>query len=124
MKRITTLAGAAIMASLTLGATPASAQGEDLDPAAVAAATRYALPHAFEGYMTRCFDSLDGDGYAITNADRLRAKFSEGADAAWPGAKLLMTEMAEEEAGNMGSVFDMMDDVRSRKLASAGKVIR
>jgi len=110
MKRITKLASAALISGAVMTASPASAQIDDLDPAAVAAATRYALPLAFDGFMTRCFDRLDGDGYAATNADRLRAKFSEGADAAWPGARALIVEMASEEAGDMSEVFDMLGD--------------
>ncbi|WP_299192651.1 hypothetical protein [uncultured Erythrobacter sp.] len=110
MKQLTTFAGAALMAGAAFGAAPASAQVEDLDPAAVAAATRYALPLAFEGFMTRCFDRLDNDGYAVTNAETLRAKFSDGADAAWPGARTLIVQMASEEADNMTDVFNMLDD--------------
>lgn len=110
MKHLTTFAGAALLAGVAFGAAPASAQVEDLDPAAVAAATRYALPLAFEGFMTRCFDRLDNEGYAVTNAEGLRAKFSDGADAAWPGARSLIIEMASEEADNMTDIFEMLDD--------------
>ncbi len=95
-------------------AAPASAQDDDLDPAAVAAAVRYGLPLAFEGYMTRCFEALDGEGYAVTNAPRLRTKFSEGADAAWPGARQLLLQAAQEEAGQMGDLIGDLDDVELR----------
>ena len=110
MKRITKLAATALASATMFAATPVTAQPSDLDPAAVAAAVRYSLPMAFDGYMTRCFDSLAPDGYAITNADALRAKFADGNEASWPGAKALMMDMAREEAGDMTAVFELMDD--------------
>lgn len=110
MKRISKLAALGVACAGLIAGSPAQAQMSDLDPAAVSAATRYALPHAFDGYMSRCFDSLSGDGYAITNADALRAKFADGAAAAWPGAKALMMDMAREEAGEMSALLEMMDD--------------
>ncbi|MFU7528631.1 hypothetical protein [Qipengyuania sp. ASV99] len=89
---------------------PAAAQPADLDPAAVAAAVRYSLPAAFEGYMTRCFEALEPDGYANTNAAEMRTKFGDGAAAAWPGARQLIVQIAEEEAGGSAALFASMDD--------------
>lgn len=111
MKRIANVVSASFVAASLLAANPASAQAdEDLDPAAVVAAVRYGLPFAFEGYMTSCFEILNSNGFAITNAPRLREKFVDGADAAWPGAKLLMMQFAEDEADEFGGLVDTLDD--------------
>jgi hypothetical protein len=114
MKSLVRLASLAALSGAVMTAAPASAQDDDLDPAAVAAAVRYGLPQAFEGYMTRCFETLDGEGYAVTNAPRLRTKFSDGADAAWPGARQFLMQIAQEEAGQMGDLIGDLDDVELR----------
>ena len=110
MNRISKLATLGLASAALVVGSPAQAQVSDLDPAEVSAATRYALPHAFDGFMTSCFDSLAPDGYAVTNADRLRVKFADGAEASWPGAKDLMMSMAREEAGEMSTLLEMMED--------------
>ena len=110
MKIIPSVIGAAL-AGLALGVSaPAAAQAEDLDPAMVAAASRYALPVAFEGYLSACNTKLARDGYINTNSSRIHAKFAEGSDAAWPSAKAAMLQMASKEAGDMTAMFEMMGD--------------
>ena len=103
------LIGAAIIAA-TMGATPAAAQVDNLDPDSVASAVRYSLPLAFKGYVSRCSSTLDANGFALSNAPRLNAKFSEGVDAAWPGARSLIMQVAKEQAGDMSALFDVMGD--------------
>jgi hypothetical protein len=104
-----------LSAGLILGAafsaSSAMAQMENLDPAAVTAATRYSLPLLFDGYLTRCSGTLDPAGYANSNARKLRAKFSQGAADAWPAARTLVLEMAEgEAAGSTDLIGNMPDD--------------
>ena len=102
--------GAALMSAALLGTTPAAAQPNELDPVAVAAAARYALPIAFDGFMRRCSANLLPDGYAKSNASQLRAKFADGSDAAWPAAKAAMLQMTAEDTGDMAAMFEMMGD--------------
>ncbi len=109
MKRIPFAALAAPLALLS-AVTPAAAQDRELDPEAVQAAARYALPLAFDGYVTRCSAELDPSGYVASNTDNLSAKFSDGAGESWPAAKVLMMNIAREEAGEMTAIFDMLDD--------------
>ncbi|AWW74795.1 hypothetical protein CD351_10205 [Erythrobacter sp. KY5] len=115
MKNIKTSAKLAVatgMAFATISAAPAAAQPSDLDPAAVAAASRYALPIAFDSFVTKCSTSLDRRGYALSNSERLMAKFSDGIDEAWPAAKDAMILMASGNADTreMTAVFAMLGD--------------
>lgn len=108
----TKLAFVSLAAAATLSASHATAQPSNLDPAAVAAASRYALPIAFDSFVTRCSASLDQGGYALRNSDRLMAKFSDGMDDAWPAAKDAMIMMAsgDEDAREMTAVVAMLGD--------------
>ncbi|MEP3420731.1 MAG: hypothetical protein ABJN35_03285 [Erythrobacter sp.] len=110
MKRIAVQASAIAMGMAVLAATPVAAQPHDLDPVAATAAARYALPSAFEGYVAQCSASLSPDGYTLTNASSVSAKFTDGADDSWPAAKVLMMEIIREEAGDMVSMLELMDD--------------
>ncbi len=111
MRNTKNVAIVALGAASLFAASPASAQTEEeVNPAAVAAAVRYGLPFAFDGYMTRCFETLSPDGFAVSNAQRLREKFSDGSDAAWPGARLLMMQFAEEETNEFSGLVGTLDD--------------
>lgn len=111
MKNVRKMASTVIVAASLLFAAPASAQSEDeIDPAAVSAAVRYALPLAFEGYMTACFETLDAGGFVTMNAPALRAKFTDGAEASWPGAREFMVQVAQEEGAFEGTVEEISDD--------------
>lgn len=115
MKNITKLVSSAILGAAILFAAPASAQKEEqIDPAAAAAAMRYVLPLAFEGYMTACFETLDEDGFVISNAPALREKFTNGAEASWPGAREFLMQVARERGGFDGS-FDGIEDDELRQ---------
>ncbi|MHA7818370.1 MAG: hypothetical protein ACX930_01855 [Erythrobacter sp.] len=110
MKNISKVTCTVVASMAVLGATPAFAQPDDLDPVAVAAAARYALPIAFDGFMRRCSASLLPDGYAKSNAGMIRAKFADGSDAAWPAAKAAMIQMSAAEGGEMSAMVEMMGD--------------
>ncbi|BDI61169.1 hypothetical protein [Qipengyuania nanhaisediminis] len=111
MTRFTTLAAVALGSAALLVSVPASAQGaRDLDPVAVASATRYALPHAFEGYLDRCTSRLDPNGFALSNSERLRDKFADGSEAGWPGAKALLIGLATQEDDGASDMIAMLDD--------------
>lgn len=86
--------------------TVAQAEKRDIpDPAAVASAARYAMPHVVSGIRTSCAPSLAPDGYLMANGDELVAKFADGSEAAWPGAKALLLEMASDDGENEGAQF-------------------
>lgn len=121
MKRITSLFGTALAGAALMGSAPSMAQpaGLDLDPAQVAAASRYALPIAFDGYMRKCQTNLAASGYARTNARSLRAKFAAGSNAAWPAAKSALVAMASKDGGDMTAVFEMMGDEALRPFVDA-----
>ena len=108
-----------LASAVVLGASPAAAQNEELDPAMVTAASRYALPIAFEGYLSACNTTLASEGYARANASRLHAKFSEGSDAAWPGAKVAMLKLAGDDAGDMSAMLEMMGDEALRPFVDS-----
>jgi hypothetical protein len=116
MKEYRNWMGAGLVSAMLLAATPAQAQPQmqDLDPEAVAAAARYALPMAFEGYLQACTAGLDKRGYAISNTPALRAKFSEGSDEAWPAARAALLQMASGEAGEMSSILAGLGDAELR----------
>lgn len=112
MKRIITASIAGITSIALLGAAPVSAQPSGLDPETVTAASRYALPIAFDSFVTRCSAELDPAGFTLSNSDAIMAKFSEGNDDAWPQAKQALMGLASEggDAGPMAAIFDTMDD--------------
>lgn len=91
MKRALSLC---LFASLLAIAPAANAKTPDLDPAQVEAATRYALPHMFTGYIAGCRPHLQKNGYVLRNADRLSTKFTTGSAGYWPKAKLALMQLA------------------------------
>ena len=113
--------GASAAAVALLGASPAMAQPSNLDPAAITAAARYALPIAFDSFVTSCSANLAPGGYALSNSDRLMVKFSEGSDENWPAAKQAMIAMASEgdDADGMAAIFDVMGDEELRPFVDA-----
>lgn len=119
MKRIQFAMGTILSAAALTASAPAVAQVDDLDPAAVTAASRYALPMVFEGYLSRCNTALSPSGYALSNSSRLNAKFSEGSDAAWPAAKAAMLELMAEDAGDMSEMLGMLGDESLRPMVDA-----
>ncbi len=115
MMRLTKSALATALGTAALFAnSPATAQPADIDPQMVSAAARYALPVAFDGFVERCSARLDPAGYALTNRNAIRAKFADGVDEAWPEARQVLMQFGAEEAGDMGAVFEMLDDAELR----------
>jgi len=96
-------------------AAPLSAQA-DPTPEQVEAATRYALPHLFEGFRATCADTLSADGYLASEGDRLQTKFSDGADAYWPQAKTAMINLASQRAGEASSELVMFASLPDESL--------
>lgn len=96
-------------------AAPLSAQA-DPTPEQVEAATRYALPHLFEGFRATCADTLSADGYLASEGDRLQTKFSDGADAYWPQAKTAMINLASQRGGEPSSELDMFASLPDESL--------
>ena len=96
-------------------AAPLSAQA-DPTPEQVEAATRYALPHLFEGFRATCGDTLSADGYLATEGDRLQTKLSDGADAYWPRAKTAMINLASQRGGEASSELDMFASLPDESL--------
>lgn len=118
MKRSILSIKAGIAVSVMALANPAYAQEPELDPAAVAAATRFSLPLVFDGYLRRCSSVLEEDGYSLSNAPRLREKFADGAELAWPEARELMLKLAEEEQEGTSEVLDLLDDATLQTLVT------
>ena len=98
-----------------MAAAPLSAQA-DPTPEQVEAATRYALPHLFEGFRATCADTLSADGYLASEGDRLQTKFSDGADAYWPQAKTAMINLASQRGGEASSELDMFASLPDESL--------
>lgn len=101
------------LAALT--AAPLAAQDEP-SPQQIEAATRYALPHLFEGFRATCADTLSARGYVATQGDRLQTKFAQGADAYWPDAKAALIQMASQRSGGRASEFDVFADLPDENL--------
>lgn len=120
MKRTVTTASATLAIVGLMASGPVLAQPRDLDPTQVSAATRYALPLAFDGYVARCSGELDPAGYSLSNAARLRVKFAEDQDEAWPAAKQTLIALASEGDGaDMAGIFDLMGDAELRPFVDA-----
>jgi hypothetical protein len=103
---------------LALVAAPLSAQAEPT-PRQIEAATRYALPHLFEGFVATCSDTLASDGYVMAQGDRLGAKFAQGADDAWPEAKQALLKIATQRGGDDAdglAMFAQLPDENLRPL--------
>ena len=81
------------------------------DPAAIASAARYAMPHLVSGVRETCSPVLSPDGYLMRNGDALVAKFSQGSDAAWPAAKSFLIEtMAKDEDDESARYISLLPD--------------
>lgn len=98
-----------------MAAAPLSAQA-DPTPEQVEAATRYALPHLFEGFRATCADTLSADGYLASEGDRLQTKFSDGADDYWPQAKTAMVNLASQRGSEAASELDMFASLPDENL--------
>ena len=103
------LAAASLSLSLTVGAMPAQAQS-NADPEEIASAVRFGLPALFEGYRTRCSATLSPEGFVAQNAERLAAKFADGADARWPEAKGALLSLGTDEGLEPDLVAGMPDE--------------
>jgi hypothetical protein len=113
VKSILTVALAATLAAQ--GASLAAQTPKPLpSPEEVDAAVRYALPHLLRGYLIGCESHLAEDGFMMTNAARLDAKFSEGAAAYWPKAKNALASFASEEGDDVewsASLAELPDEL-------------
>lgn len=94
---------------LAFAAAPAQAQ-QELDPAQVESAVRFGLPALFEGYRATCAAELAPAGYVARNADRLAAKFAQGADAHWPEAKAALLTLGGDDGGMDPAMISGMPD--------------
>ena len=98
MKILTKIGLIAVLAAMMVSS-PVAAQSFAGDFEAISAATRFSLPHVFEGFMRCCSDDFDPRGYAVRNRDRLLAKFEYGSEENWPAArKLEEQELDRREA--------------------------
>lgn len=101
----------AAMASLSLMllAAPAQAQPEP-GGTGIQSAVRYGLPALFAGFRATCSAELADDGYVARNADRLAAKFAQGADAHWPAARETLFMLGQDEGMDREMLREMPDD--------------
>ena len=120
MKKAASFILTALAAAGMATSSPALAQDGDLDPAAVEAAARYALPYAFNAFVVRCGDELYGSTYALNNSDRLYAKFIEGNDEHWPLAKEALIQIVEGDGEeSLGPIFEVMGDAELRPFVNS-----
>lgn len=99
------------LASLALAffTMPANAQG-GTSSSEIEGAVRFGLPALFEGYRASCSAQLSPDGYVAQNADRLAAKFTEGADAHWPAAKATLSTLSNDQGMDSAMLADLPDE--------------
>ena len=113
MKKLAAIAAAA---ALFL---PATAQAEEMSPAAVQAAVRYSLPHLLSGVRASCGPKLSANGYLATQGDALLARFSQGSEAAWPAAKTALMQLGAKEEKGMGAMLGKMPDSALKPFVDA-----
>lgn len=107
---MTSIKRALVIAALPLAfAAPAQAQPQ-LDPAQIESAVRFGLPALFEGYQARCSAQLSPDGYVARNADRLAAKFAQGADAHWAEARGALVALGSDDGMDPAMISGMPDE--------------
>jgi len=90
-------------------AVPANAQTGPSGPE-IEGAVRFGLPALFAGYRATCSAQLSPDGYVAQNADRLVAKFADGADAHWPAAKAALSTLGDDQGMDSAMLAQMPDD--------------
>lgn len=95
--------------ALAFFALPANAQTGPSGPE-IESAVRFGLPALFNGFQATCSAQLAPDGYVARNADRLVAKFAEGADAHWPAAKAALSTMGNDQGVDSAMLAEMPDD--------------
>ena len=110
------LAAIAAVAALSL---PATAQAEEMSPAAVQSAVRYSLPHLLSGVRASCSSKLSANGYLATQGDALLARFSQGSEAAWPAAKSALMQLGAKEEKGMGAMLGQMPDSALKPFVDA-----
>lgn len=108
----------ATLAATGLATAPLAAQQPSAEPSPqqIEAATRYALPHLFQGFRAVCDKTLAADGYVRTQGDRLETKFAQGSDASWPQAKAALLQMAAKEGGEDGEALGMFAQLPDENL--------
>ena len=109
----------AAIAAIAAFALPASAQAQDMSPAAMQAAVRYSLPHLLSGVRATCGSKLSADGYLATEGDALLARFSHGSDAAWPAAKTALMQLGAKDEKGMGAMLGQMPDSALKPFVDA-----
>jgi hypothetical protein len=95
--------------ALAIFAMPANAQVRPSGPE-IEGAVRFGLPALFNGFRATCSAQLAPDGYVALNADRLLAKFAEGADAHWPAAKAALSTLGDDQGMDSAMLAEMPDD--------------
>jgi hypothetical protein len=100
----------AAVAALAALAFPVTAQSAEMTPEATQAAVRYSLPHLLSGVRATCASRLSAKGYLATNGDALIARFSQGADAAWPQARVALMQMGAKDKSGMADMLKQMPD--------------
>jgi len=111
----------AALAALALLAAPAVAQAAkpDVRPATAQAAARYALPHLLSGLRATCGPKLAPSGYLARNGESLQARFAQGADAAWPAARVALMQFGSQDKSGMAKMMDQMPDSALKPFVDA-----
>ena len=114
MKRIAAVAAFAVLVF------PAAAQARpDLTPEATQAAVRYALPHLLAGVRSTCGPKLSPNGYLAKNGASLLDRYSQGAEAAWPAARVALMTLGGEKNADMANMLGQMPDAALKPFVDA-----
>ena len=111
----------AALAALALLTAPAGAQAAkpDISPVAAQAAARYALPQLLSGLRATCGPKLSANGYLARNGEALQARFAQGADAAWPAARVALMQLGSQDKSGMARMFGQMPDSALKPFVDA-----
>ncbi len=109
----------AVMAALTALGVSTTAQAADVSPQAMQAAVRYALPQIVAGVRATCASKLAADGFLARNGQMLEQRYAQGADAAWPAARIALFELGEDQKSGMGSMLTKMPDSALKPFVDA-----
>ena len=110
------------LALIALSLLPAAAQAAEqpcLTSAEFAALSAYALPSVISGTVQRCSTSLPAEAYLRRSGTDLAARYAQGKQAAWPGAKAAVIKLGAGEHPEAAELMKSLPDATLQQLADA-----
>jgi len=111
---------AAALAVLTLTLSQAAEAkkkaGECITEGEVVDLLRYSMPSVIEGVAQKCRERLSPTGFIATSADAMIARYSEGRDQAWPGARTAFAKLSDSKDSR--EIVDALNDNALQPLVS------